>query len=291
MTATPSSPAASPGSAAPQPAAAPQQPAAVEPDGSETTPAEGTPAPETVSKADLDDAIGRRQAALDRARTAEADLAEANKKLAEVPSPDELSAYQAWKADADAQERDAAIKKGDVESLEAKIREPLVAQIKAKDEKIASLEGQLTTVLVDAALSTAATDAGAHNPEQVVALLRPRVQMKATETGQYVPQFMDVDGQAAFDANGQRVADAGVFVKLFLALPENANLVTATLSPGSGAQPPGAPPQPQQAGMPRTLEEFNALPAEKKAEVARSMTPEQRQAFLGVQQPAKGGYI
>jgi len=119
-----------------------------------------------------------------------------------------------------------------------------------------------------------------------VALLRHRVQM-VNRDGRFEPDFIDSDGQPLYDGNGNRVADARSFVQLFLALPENANLIKAGASPGSGAKPGGVTSNP--TGKPTSIAEWNALPQEKRDELAEEMTVEDwtRMGALGKPSGAK----
>ena len=277
-------PAGKPGQEGQQPGAASQQPAAGSSDGGKD---KGTP--ETVSRAELNTVIGERQAAKERARKAEEAIAEMQKKLEAMPAPEVLEQFNTWRADKSAQARDAAIKKGDVEAIEKGIREPLEGQVKALRGRNENLQAQLTSLLRDAALQDAAAQSGAHNPRQVVMLLRDRVRM-AEQDGRFVPDFRDADGQPLYDGDAKRVTDASSFVRMFLALPDNANLVKAGAQPGSGARPPGGPANPPD-GLPKTLADFNALPPEKRQEIAQKMTPDQRREFMGVKVPGKGGFM
>jgi len=228
-------------------------------------------AEDMVSRAELEKVIGERQANKERARTAEAALAEANAKLEGGPDADDLQAFNEWKAAQDGDAKAKAIADGDVTAIEDGIRAPMQAQLDAKETRIGALEGQLTAILRDSAVLDAALKAGAHTPAQVVALLRPRVKM-VEEAGKYVAQFTDIEGQPMYDGKGDRVADADAFVSLFLSLPENANLIKATATPGSGAKPGGVPPNP--TGKPQTLDAWNALSPEQQSELGPQMTLE-----------------
>jgi len=110
--------------------------------------------------------------------------------------------------------------------------------------------------------------------------------------GQYVPQFVDDEGQPMFNRDGNRVAEPVEFVRLFLARPENANLVKTQMAPGSGAKPPGGPAQPPPDGLPMTLDQFKALSPEDRQAVAHKLTPEQMAKLVGAEKPqADEGYI
>lgn len=238
---------------------------------------------EMVSKVKFDEAVGSRQAAKDRARKAEASSAEMKKLLDAMPSSEQLDAFNVWNTDKAAQERDKAIKANDVDAIEKGVREPLEAQIKSLTGRTDTLKAQLTSLLCDNALRTAAVEAGAHNPDQVVSLLRARVRMDENETGQFVPDYRDAEGQPLYDGASQRVADAKVFVGLYLAQADNANLVKAQANPGSGARPPGGGPPPTEGKIPTTRAEFDALTPDARKAVASKMTADQRKALMGIE--------
>lgn len=268
-----------PGQEPQQPPAASQQPAGVPPDGGEPQVPDGL-----VPQAKFDEAIGTRQAAKERANKAEAELAEMKAKLAAMPDPEALKEFQAWKADGAAQARDKAMKDNDVEAIENGVRKPLQAQIESLKTTLTNRNAQLSSVLRGQALRAAATECGAHNPSQVVMLLRDRVRMTEQSDGNFVPEYLDAEGQPAFDGQSQRITDAKVFVELFLAQPENANLITSKAVPGSGATPAGGQQQTGDEVLPTTAEEFNALPPEKRAEVAAKLGAEGIKKILGVDQ-------
>lgn len=276
--------AADPGTGTPQPDAGQQ----VAPDGKDSP--KDKQAEDMVSKVKFDEAVGSRQAAKERARKAEASAAEMKKLLDAMPGSDELDQFRTWNTDKAAQERDKAIKANDVEAIEKGVREPLEAQIKSLTGRTDTLKAQLTSLLCDNALRTAAVDAGAHNPDQVVSLLRARVRMDENETGQFVPDYRDNEGQPLYDGASQRVTDAKVFVGLYLAQAENANLVKAQANPGSGAKPPGGGSPPAEGNIPTTRAEFDALTPEARAKVAAKMTDEQRKALVGIEAPSGGAW-
>jgi hypothetical protein len=227
-------------------------------DGTDAPP-DDDPAPETVSRAELEKVIAQRQQAKVRARRAEQRVAELQAELdarGQQPAEDESSA--------------------DDESAEA-LR-----------EQNAQLKHQLTGLLRDQALRAAAAAAGAIHPNQVVDLLRPRVRMEVGEDGRLVPTFLDADGRAMAEADGP-IGDVPTFVSLFLSLPENANLVRAGVIPGSGARPGGGPAGPP--GRPRSLEEFHRLPQEQRLQWALEMGPEKLRALLGMGQGQDQGFL
>lgn len=280
----PNQPAAA-GQPAANPSAASQQPAG---GGADAPPQERT---DTVSRAELDKVIGERQAAKERARAVEAQLVEVNQKLGAMPDNETLKAFQDWQANRDAHDREKAIKAGDVEAIERKVREPLEKQVQTKDAIIQALRSQLTGVLRDQALKDAAVPV-AHNPDQVVALLRERVRMvEDPATKEYRPQFLDTDGHDAYDGNGNRIADAKTFVGKFLALPDNANLVRATAQPGSGAKPQGGASLSPRNPDTITLDQFNELPEDERTVMARQMTPAQRRRMMNITEPSTAGFL
>ena len=263
-------PPAAPGQEPPKPDAAPQPPA---PAGSDD------PKPDDmVKRSELDDAIGRRTSALDRAQKSEADVVAIQAKLDAMPSAEDLKAFTEWRSDQDAVTRDKAIKAGDVDGIVAKAQEPLLKQIEAKDTKITSLQSQLTTLLRGNALKAAAVANNAMNPDQVVTLLRDRVQMTEGADGTFVAQYLDTDGKPMYGGpNAEPVVDADTFVRLFLGLAGNENLVRSTVAPGSGAQTPGGGTQP--TGTVRSLADLAKLTPEQRTKVVTEMTDEQARAL------------
>lgn len=282
---TQDAPAVDPGQGPQQPGAAPQQPASGGPDG----PKPQDPAPETVSRAEMEKVVGERQAAKERARKAEELSTELQKELGTMPLAEELDAFRKWNDDKNARAREKAIKDGDVEAIEKGVREPLQGKLAEKDQVIDRQGAQLKNILCDQALRKAAESANAHNPDQVVSLLRHRVKMEPADNGEFRPQFLAVSGVPACDDNGERITDAEGFVGQYLQLPENANLVKSSAKPGSGAAPAGGQVDPNR--IPATLEEFNALPPEKKVEVSQKMTSAQRRDLAGVSKSADPGSL
>lgn len=218
------------------------------------------PAGEMVSRAELEKVIAQRQAAKTRARKAESRLAELETRLDAEPAP---APDQADREDADARAR-------------------------ALGEQNRKLQRQLTNVLRDQGLHAAAAAAGAVNPDQVVALLRPRVQMQEVADGRMRPMVLDDDGLPVADESGEPV-DMPTFVSLFLSLPENANLVRSAVTPGSGARPAGG--APALDGRPRSLEEFNDLPEPRRMQWAMELGPAKLRALLGLSRPGDRGFL
>jgi len=245
---------------------------------------------EMIAKAEFDKVVGQRQAGKHRIQTLEQQLAEVSGKLDTMPSAEALQAFEVWNADRDAADRNKAIKAGDVETLERKIREPLEKQISTKDTKIGSLGSQLKNILCDQALREAAEKANAHSPSQVVALLRHRVKMEEMADGRFAAQFLDEDGQAAYDPNAQRITDAQVFVDQFLALPSNANLIKSTAAPGSGAKQAGGGVTTSER-IPTTVAEYANLSPEQQEEVRSKLTREQRLKLLGHETDKPRGFV
>jgi len=288
MSQVPAVPVVEPGQEPQQPPAEPQQPAGGPPEGGEPDPSTSG---KTYSQAELDEVIGTRQAAKERARKAEEQFAEAQKQLSIAPPAEELEAFRAYKDDKDAQARDAAIKKGDVDAIENGVREPLEGKIVALESKLQSRDAQLSTLLKNNALLKAATELGAFNPSQIVALLRDRVVMNEQADGTFAADFRDAEGQPQYDGSAKRVEDATTFVTMFQADPNNANLFTAKARPGSGVKPQGGATQPADGNLPKTLADFNALPEDERQAIASKMTPEQRNAVMGIKAPSTEGYL
>ena len=138
-------------------------------------PQDDDPAQETVSRAELEKVIAQRQAAKLRARKAEQKLTELEARLnaasgAEAPSGDNDGAGRAEEA---------------------------IQEVNAQ------LKRQLTSLLRDQGLRAAAAAVGAINPDQVVALLRPRVQMDVHADGRLVPKFLDGQGRPIAQGDGK----------------------------------------------------------------------------------------
>ncbi len=215
---------------------------------------------EMVSRAELEKVIAQRQAAKARARKAEQQLAEA----------------------------EARTGAGEAEASPEQGREDTRAQAQAIEDENAQLKRQLTSVLRDQGLRAAAAAAGAVNPDQVVALLRLRVHMTLGEDGRLAPAFVDEAGRPIADDDGA-VPDVQTFVGLFLSLPENANLVRAGATPGSGARPAGGASGPD--ARPRSLDEFNGLPEERRMQWALEMGPEKLRTLLGMGRAQDQGFL
>ncbi len=215
---------------------------------------------EMVSRAELEKVIAQRQAAKTRARKAEQQLVEL----------------------------EARIGAGEAEASPDEGREDTRAQAQATEDENAQLKRQLTSVLRDQGLRAAAAAAGAVNPDQVVALLRPRVQMTLGEDGRLAPALLDEAGRPIADDDGA-VPDVQTFVGLFLSLPENANLVRAGATPGSGARPAGGASGPDT--RPRSLDEFNGLSEERRMQWALELGPEKLRTLLGLGRSQDQGFL
>jgi len=235
-----------------------------------TPPAEGTDVPdgdddgrEAVSREELAKVIAQRQAAKARARLAERRLAELQ--AGANADPDAADADAAAEAPADAGETGE-----DLRAENARLRE------------------QLTRVLRDQGLRAAAAAAGAVNPDQVVALLRPRVRMDPGPDGRFVPTLLDEEGRPMDDGEGP-AGGLETFVGLFLSLPENANLVRAEATGGSGARPAGGQALPER--RPRSLAEFNALPEARRLQWALELGPDRLRTLLGLEDGSDPGFL
>ena len=219
------------------------------------------PTRETVSRAELEKVIAQRQTAKARARKAEHKLVELEAELRAAASG----------ADAPPDDGDGS------GTPEEAIR-----------QENSRLKRQLTSLLRDQGLRAAAAAVGAVNPDQVVALLRPRVEMDVDADGRLVPKFVDGQGRLIAQGDG-KATDMQSFVALFLSLPENANLVKADTVPGSGARPAGGARWSE--ARPRSLEEFNGLPEEQRMRWALEMGPEKLRTLLGIGQIHDQGFL
>lgn len=257
-----------------KPGDSPQQ----QPPGGEDSPKDDGKGERTFTKAEFDEVVGQRQAVKEQLRTMSGEMATLREQLAAMPSADELEVFQDWKADTNAQARDKAIKDGDVDEIERAVREPLQAQVEAKDKRIDVLETQLTRTLCDNALMGAAVKANAVDPNDVVGLLRSRVRMVATDTGEFTPNYLSPDRQTPqYDGKGDRVVDVETFVNLFLA--GKPHLVKSDRASGSGARQQGG--GTGNAGKVTSMEQLAALPPEQQKEAIARMTPEERKALGG----------
>lgn len=174
------------------------------------------------------------------------------------------------------------------QAVKEKVRQ-LAAQLDALRARNEALEGRLGGLLRDQELRRAAAQAGAINPEQVVAMLRDRVRLAATPEGRWTFELPAADGRPAPDG-ARAVRDVQHLVELFLSQSENANLVRPTVAPGSGARQAGGVAA-MTDPMPRTKAEFLALPPDKRLALAHRMTRPQRDALLGRNAAEGGGYL
>jgi hypothetical protein len=154
--------------------------------------------------------------------------------------------------------------------------------------RLAARERQLAAQLRDQRLRSAAQTAGAVNPDQVVSLLRQRVRMVESAGGQYAACFLDEHGRMALDEAG-KLLDAEGFVRAYLSRPENANLVRAGSSGGSGARLAGSAATPD--ALPLTLADFKSLDPRERRKVALKLSRRQREALLGLSAGEGTGYL
>ena len=242
-----------------------------------------------VSRAEFNKVVGQRQAAKEKVRHLSTEVEQLLARFHAMPGEEELKVFQEWK---DSQQKAGGIpahQGQDVEAIADRVRQPLEARIEELRGRKDALKRRLTDLLRDQELRVAAARANAINPEQVVALLRDRVRITETDDGQYAPEFVDGSGQPAF-VGSERVTETKRFVDQFLSMPENANLVRSTVTPGSGAK--------QSGGMaintdlvPRTKVEFLALSPDQRRRVANRMTGRQRDVLLGKSSTDGGGYL
>jgi hypothetical protein len=244
---------------------------------------------ETVSRAEFDKVVRQRQAAKEKVRQLTTEVEQLLARLREAPNDEELRAFQDWKGLQQQAGMPPDQQVHDMQAIAQRIREPLKARIEDLHGRKDALERRLADLLRDQELRVAAVRANAINPEQVIALLRDRVRMTESADGRFVPEFVDRDGQPLFDGP-QHVNDAQRFVDLFLAMPENANLVRSTVTPGSGAKQAGGPAT-YMDSIPRSKAEFLSLPPEERLAVANRMTRQQRDAILGRGSAEDGGYL
>ena len=244
---------------------------------------------EAVSRAEFNKVVGQRQAAKEKVRQLTAEAEELLTRLGAMPSDEELQTFQDWKRLQHEAGVAPAQQGQDLQDIARIARQPLKAQIEGLHRRKDALERRLVDLLRDQELRVAAARADAINPEQVVALLRDRVRMTETDDARFATEFVDADGQPVFDGP-QRVTDANRFVHLFLSLPENANLVRSTVTPGSGAKQAGGPTV-NMDSTPRTKAEFLSLSPDERLSIANRMTRKQRDAILGRDSVDDGGYL
>ncbi len=273
------------------------------PHDSPATPACGSdeptaPATETVSRAELGKVIAERQAAKARARKAEEELAAMRKRLSDdgtdeaAPTPEPgWDGHTEGVATGDAADGDAA--NANVAATDTREPDPPApadteTELSGLRRRLRDRDEQLAGILRDRDLRDAAVAAGAVNPDQVVALLRPRVAMRQTPAGQFAPEFLDEAGRPMLDDDGP-VQRVDVFVTRFLSRPGNANLIRAGAAPGSGARPAGGTADPDT--RPRTIAAFNRLPADQRRGAAMAMTRQEREHLLGLAAPTNAGFL
>lgn len=241
-----------------------------------------------IPRSELQSVVRQRQSLKGQLGEVQGKLDEALALTAKIPSDEDLQLLADVKAQRAEQERSKALKDGDADKIATAARKPLEEEIKAKEQENQAICTQLSTLLRDNALNEA-IDASEHKPPDRRAVrdaLYPRIKM-ALKDSKYIAQFVDANGQEMYDANG-KVTDMQVFVDAYLA--EHPTLCGATANPGSGAQAQGGP-APQPTDKPKTLEEFNALSPEKRQEVARQMTKEERDALRGGSATAPGQFL
>jgi len=208
----------------------------------------------TYTKEDMERAIDRRQKALKEKRKVEEEYEELKKRLDDLPKPEEYekikNEYLSLK-----QQMDAVAQKKEEEEL-AKLNEKEREHIKERKEleaKINNLSGQLAEFQnknkdyddkikkyqekvekyqglgLENAIMTAAGRHNAFNARQIVNLLKG--DFKLDDKGDWVYEIYNQRGELA------DVLDVGERVKIFLEDPENENLLTASVKPGSGTPP------------------------------------------------------
>jgi len=243
---------------------------------------------EAVSRSEFGKVVAQRQAAKERARELAAEVERLREQLQET-SDEEMHAFRRWK---EAQHRAGipADQQGlDLQEIASSVRGPLKARMEALRGKKDALERKLADLLRDQELRVAAARANAIHPEQVVALLRQHVRMKEAADGRFEPELSLPDDWPAFD-DAPEAPDVQQLVGWFLSQPDNANLVRATVTPGSGAKQAGGTADTMEY-VPRSKAEFLALPPDERRAVAARMTRNQRDALLGRRPADSGGYI
>ncbi len=250
--------------------------------GGETSPETlGAPATDVVSRAEFNKVVGQRQTAKEKVRQLTAQVDQLMSRLGRADQQDESQVAPEGQA-GDSRE-------ADFQAIERELAEPVRARISELRGRKETLEKRLTDLLADQELRVAATRAHAINPDQVVALLRGRVQMIETADGRFESHFVSPDGQTALDGD-KPFSDAQRFVDAFLAQPENTNLLRSTVTPGSGARPAGGA-MTYTEPMPRSKAEFMALPPAERLAVANRMTRRQRDSILGRASADHGDYL
>ena len=141
----------------------------------------------------------------------------------------------------------------------------------------------MQVAFVDQLIRQAAMSENATNPDQVVALLRSRVRVSMGDDGKIATTFVDENGLPE-----EGSADAASFVKRFLARPGHECLVRSHTVPGSGAKPGVGT---NTDTKPRTVEQFNQLPADERKRLAMEMTPEEQRAVLGTERTKPAGFL
>jgi len=235
---------------------------------------------DVISRAEFNKVVGQRQTAKEKVRQLTAQVDQLTARLSRTDEQDEPITLPDGKADSQAT---------DLQAIEERLPGPVKAHIEDLRGRKETLEKRLADLLGDQELRVAAARAHAINPDQVVALLRGRVRMIEAADGRFEAHFLTSDGQAALDGD-KPMRDARHFVDTFLALPDNANLVRSTVTPGSGARQAGGA-MTHVDPMPQSKAEFLALPPSQRLTVANRMTRQQRDGILGRGSADEGGYL
>jgi len=259
------------------------------PTGGADTPRNPLDGEEAIPRAEFNKVVAQRQAAKEKVRQLTAEVEQLLSRLQTLPDGTELRAFQDWKELHESEGISPGQQARDIQAIASSVRRPLQAQVEELRGKRDVLERRLADLLRDQELRVAAARANAVNPEQVLSLLRDRVRMSRRADGQFVPECVDADGQPLPDGS-EEVAGTQQLVDLFLSLPENANLVRSTVTPGSGARQAGGLAN-HMDFVPRSKAEFLSLPPEERLAVANRMTRQQRDVVIGRKAAGGGGYL
>ncbi|AWJ93838.1 hypothetical protein Sp245p_28885 (plasmid) [Azospirillum baldaniorum] len=188
-------------------------------------------------KALLDQKILEANKAIEEKRN---ELLHENKSLKEKFKDIDLDEYVRLRQEAaEAQERlrqaeeEKLKKSGDFEAIKKRLQDDFQAQVKVKDERIATLYRNLEQKLVDAEL-TAAISAEKGIPQILLPLLKNRVKVTEVE-GQFITEVIGEDGQRMYGQDG-KPAGLGDLVKSFKANEIYGRCFESPMAGGSGSR-------------------------------------------------------
>jgi len=153
----------------------------------------------------------------------------------QLPDPEQLSAYRQWFDKHEQAQIDLAAAQ---EKLQEERSELVQAHQQELDKKQASIEVQqryIEQLVRDNRIISAAERANVANAQAVARLFGPHVQVEHDGNGRYQAVVLDDNGQVLRDADTHRAVSVEEGLGRYLAREENAFLLKAPSSGGSGA--------------------------------------------------------